>query len=261
MKSQNASHDDFDRLVRQWMDAEGRVREPEYLLKTVLEQTRRARRIPGWLLPERWIPMQLTMRLQTVPRLAPMLLLLIAMLLLAVALVETLGSAPRLPAPFGPAANGLIAYDTNAVIFVANPDGTGIRPLVETVPNAAAPMFSPDGTKLAFWGDDSPDSLYVVNADGSGLRKVSGDLWIATSRLPSWSPDSRSIAFSAETGPDRFNERIYVVDLPIDDPRPRAIKQDGNYRTVLPRVVAGRELDRVHCIASYWVWSGSGPLV
>ena len=61
MTSQNAQRDDFDRLMSQWMEADGRVREPEQLLESVLERTRVARRIPGWLLPERWIPVQLTM--------------------------------------------------------------------------------------------------------------------------------------------------------------------------------------------------------
>ena len=234
MTSQNASHDDFDRLMRQWMDADARVREPDYLLETVLERTRRARRIPGWLLPERWIPMQLTMRLQPVPRLVPVLLLIIALALVGAALVIGLGSWRPLPAPFGPARNGLLVYDTNATIFVASADGTGARPLVASVSHAAAATFSPDGTKVAFWGDGSPDSLYVANADGSGVRKVSGALWIGTNRPATWSPDSRSVAFSSDSGPDVHDERIYVVDVSAQAARPIAITQSDAVRAFMP---------------------------
>jgi Tol biopolymer transport system component len=234
MTSQNASHDDFDRLMRQWMDADARVREPDNLLETVVERTRRARRIPGWLLPERWIPMQLTMRLQPVPRLVPVLLLIITLALVGAALVIGIGSWKPLPAPFGPARNGLLAYDANDVIFVSNADGTDARPIVTSVPHAATAAFSPDGTRVAFWGDGSPDSLYVANADGTGVRNVSGDLWIGTDRPPAWSPNSRSIAFSSETGPNRKDEQIYVVDVTSQAARPVAITQPHTLRAFLP---------------------------
>jgi len=218
MTSRNASPDDFDRLMRQWLDADARVGEPEHLLEHVLTQTSHSRRRPRWLLPEWWLPVQLTMPLRAAPRLAP-LLLLIALLVAAVAIALMAGGQRRLPPPFGPAANGLIAYDTFAQIFVSTPDGGQVRLLVDGIPNAAAATFSPDGTRIAFWGDDSPDSLYVVNADGSAVRKLSGDLWIATNLPPAWSPDGRLIAFSAETGPDQLDEGIYVVNASGGDPR------------------------------------------
>ena len=102
MTSRNASRDDFDRLMRQWLDADARVGEPEHLLDQVLTQTSRSRRRPRWLLLEWWLPVQLTMPMRAVPRLAP-LLLLIALLLAAALAVVWIGSRPRLPDPFGPA--------------------------------------------------------------------------------------------------------------------------------------------------------------
>jgi Tol biopolymer transport system component len=218
MTSRNASSDDFDRLMRQWMDSDARVGEPEHLLEHLLERTAHTRRIPRWLLVERWLPTSTTTRLHAAPRLA-LVAVLIALLVAAVAIALTVGGPRRLPAPFGPAANGLIAYDTFAQIFVSTPDGGQVRLLVDGIPNAAAATFSPDGTRIAFWGDDSPDSLYVVNADGSEVRKLSGDLWIATNLPPTWSPDGRFIAFSAETGPDREDEAIYAVAASGGDPR------------------------------------------
>ena len=96
MTSRNASRDDFDRLMRQWLDADARVGEPEHLIDQVLTQTRVARRLPRWVLPEWWLPMQLTMPMRATPRLAP-LLLLIALLLAAAVAVVWIGSRPRLP--------------------------------------------------------------------------------------------------------------------------------------------------------------------
>ena len=123
MTSQNAQRDDFDRLMSQWMEADGRVREPEQLLESVLERTRAARRIPSWLLLERWIPVQLAMPLRAAPRLAPVLLL-IALVLAAIVGIAVVGSQPRLPDPFGLAANGRVAYVSNGQIYAADANGS-----------------------------------------------------------------------------------------------------------------------------------------
>ena len=94
MTSPNASRDDFDRLMSQWMEADGRISESEDLIEHVIEHATATRQISRWLLPERWLPMQLTTRFQVAPRLAPALL--IALLLVAlVATIAIIGSRPR----------------------------------------------------------------------------------------------------------------------------------------------------------------------
>ena len=210
----NRSRDDFDRLMTGWMEADGRVREPEGLLDRVLVRTATGRRRPRWLVPEWWLSMQNVARWQAVWRPAP-LLFLIAVLLLALALVAVLlgGSQRRVPPPFGPAANGSIVYDTNGTIETVNQAGSGGRTIVASVPNAAAPVFSPDGLHVAFWGDNAPDTLYVADSDGLNLRPLAGHLWISTDRSPAWSPDSGRLVFSTESGPDTINERLVVVDV------------------------------------------------
>ncbi|HEX5013636.1 MAG TPA: hypothetical protein VFV72_05680 [Candidatus Limnocylindrales bacterium] len=218
MTPQNGSQADFDRLMRQWFEADGQGREPEHLLGSVLDRTSRTWHRPGWLLLERWLPMQLTMRAPAVPRLVPLTLLLIALLVAAALAIVYVGSH-RVPPPFGPAANGLIAYDDNAAIYVANADGSNGRVVARASPYASAPTFSPDGKRIAFWGEDRPDSLFLVDADGSNLKRLAGDLWIETNHPPSWSPDGRSIAFSTESGPDRGDARAYVVDVAGGPPR------------------------------------------
>jgi Tol biopolymer transport system component len=153
-------------------------------------------------------------RLQAVWRPAPYLFV-AALVLIVLALVAVLlgGTQRRVPAPFGPAANGSIVYDTKGTIEIVSNTGAATRTLIGSVPNAAAPVFSPDGQHIALWGDGSPDSLYVADSDGLNLRRVAENLWISTDKSPAWSPDSGRLVFSTETGPDKVDERLVVVDI------------------------------------------------
>lgn len=65
------------------------------------------------------------------------------------------------------------------------------------------PEWSPDGTRLAFVSYRTGGSdIYVVNADGSGLRNLSpNDFPAVTFEFsPTWSPDGGRIAFSSDRG-------------------------------------------------------------
>jgi TolB protein len=62
-----------------------------------------------------------------------------------------------------------------------------------------APAPSPDGQKIAFMSRrDGNWEIYVVNADGSGLQRLTDDP--AEDGLPTWSPDGRAIAFVSRRG-------------------------------------------------------------
>lgn len=58
---------------------------------------------------------------------------------------------------------------------------------------------SPDGARIAFDSDrDGERAVYVANADGNDVQRISGDGFAA---IPSWSPDGRTLAFvRAEPG-------------------------------------------------------------
>jgi TolB protein len=62
------------------------------------------------------------------------------------------------------------------------------------------PAWSPDGTQLAFAharsgaGRETVD-LYVANADGSGIKRLTHERVGIVSHHPSWSPDGRSIVY------------------------------------------------------------------
>jgi Tol biopolymer transport system component len=261
----NRSRDDLDRLMTGWMEAEGRVREPEDLIDRILDRTRVTRRRPRWLVPEWWPHMQNTARLQAIWRPAPIVLAVAALLLALTVVAVLLGGAQRhVPPPFGPAANGSIVYDAGGAIHLVNQTGSGVRTLVSSVPNPSGPQFSPDGTQLAFWGDNSPDSLYVADADGRNVRRLVTGLWITTDRPPDWSPDGRQVVISTESGPETQDEHVVVVDVAtgvtvtIDPP------VTGNARLFLPswspdsHWIAFVAMDRVTQVLRLWVTHPDG---
>jgi TolB protein len=77
------------------------------------------------------------------------------------------------------------------------------------------PAFSPDGTRIAFRGDadgldrTGDEELYVMDADGTDVRALTGDDAIDTG--PAWSPDGTRLAF--ESTRDGADNEIYVMDL------------------------------------------------
>jgi Tol biopolymer transport system component len=100
-----------------------------------------------------------------------------------------------------PGANGKIAFSTDlgpdSQIFTVNPDGSSETQLThDDHGHAAAPDFSPDGTRIVFQGDESgPMQIYVMDADGSD-RQLMFDDPEAFDVLPQFSPDGTRVAFT-----------------------------------------------------------------
>ena len=131
---------DFDRELTAWLDSSAPSRAPEGVLNGAIQRTSRVRPRPAWLLAERWLPMQLTMRRAAFPRTLIYIVLVLALaLLLALTAVFVGNMTNRLPAPFGPARPGLITYDSGGDIYVANADGSNARRLTSGAPRAWAP--------------------------------------------------------------------------------------------------------------------------
>jgi Tol biopolymer transport system component len=59
------------------------------------------------------------------------------------------------------------------------------------------PMYSPDGMRLVFISThDGDPEIFVMNADGSGLKKLTDNT--AVDAAPSWSPDGGKIVFTSD---------------------------------------------------------------
>jgi Tol biopolymer transport system component len=190
--------DRFERDLPELFDELAAARMPDYF-DDFLRRSAHTRQRPGWTFPERWIPMSaITSRAATTPRPSWRLVGLVALLLIALALGAVLlagSQVRRVPAPFGVAGNGLIAYvDAGGAINVGDP-ATGQSHAIVPGPANVQPAFSPDGTRIAFLhtGLLNETEIVVVRADGTGRTVITARPIGAVSYL-NWTPDSASVA-------------------------------------------------------------------
>ena len=205
-------NESMDRVLADWL-REGPESGPREGLERALAATRRVGQKPGWTLLERWLPMQLTMA--RTPSLRPILAV-VMLALLVVALVATalfIGSNRRpLPAPFGPARNGAIAFDQDGDLFIADELDASTRPLLGGPETDTWPRFSNQGDRIAFVrAGEGGFQLMSVRPDGSGIETLAE--FPGEFNGYSWSPDgSRVLVNFTETGPDGFQLAVVSAD-------------------------------------------------
>jgi WD40 repeat protein len=110
----------------------------------------------------------------------------------------------RLPPVVGPAGNGLIAYSFDGDLFVGDPASGETTVIVSGPDSHANPIFSPDGTRIAFVRGDPYDdaSIVVVRADGSDERVVMPKGFSKRGVGPfAWTPDSASLVVEHDSEP------------------------------------------------------------
>jgi TolB protein len=231
--------DDFDRTFSAWLHERAQPYAPDHLRKDAPDRAMRVRPRPAWRIPERWIPMPVTLRLALVPR-AVMLLMLLALAIALATAGMVVGSrlhlfaTVQLPPPVGLAGNGLIAYSSDGDIWVVNPDGTDRRRLTSGPAYDFDPTWSRDGARLAHWSKDSESDtlqrLIVMDADGSDPVRV-GTYDHKTMYDPSqvdWSPDGTRLAYSVCRSISPCGEQVIVAKTdgsgfaPVGDPSLRA---------------------------------------
>lgn len=106
-----------------------------------------------------------------------------------------------------------IAFIAVFTIFIQDADAQAISESATPIFNSfnghlAAPSWSPDGSQIAFRSDVETalglaDRVFIINADGSGLRQLSPDdpdpnQFFYADDAPTWSPDGSRLAFTRD---------------------------------------------------------------
>jgi WD40 repeat protein len=139
----------------------------------------------------------------------------IALLVIALALAAlvglVVGTQHRIPPPYGLAQNGLIAFDRDGDIFVADPRSGHDHVIVASPDFDTGPLWSLDGTRIAFERRTEPDTrlanVYVANADGTEPVRVTPEGLLSITDY-AFSPDGRQILVS--TGSEKTSI-VYIA--------------------------------------------------
>jgi len=117
-------------------------------------------------------------------------------------------------------------------LYVTAPPGKNPRRLTRNVDlGDISPAWSPNGRRIAFAREPygKRRELYVMNGDGTGVRRVGYRRTDAFS--PDWSPDGRRLVFAAYSREKRRSD-IHVVD--IDGKNEHELMRNGHSPTWSP---------------------------
>ncbi len=215
--------DDLERDLSAWLADTATPRLPDFT-DDILWLTARTRQRPRWIFAQRWLPTSLLTLARRTFRPLPWLtlgLLAVLALLIVAAVAFYVGSQPRLPPPFGLAANGLVAYARAGDIYTVDPI-TGAREAIVTGPDAdREPRWSLDGTRVAFLRSTGlGEALVFFDLQSREVLATTDPLLEVDTDSIAWSPDGHSVAVGASAGGSRV---LFIVDATSGALAPLAI--------------------------------------
>lgn len=88
---------------------------------------------------------------------------------------------------------GKLLFHMDGYLYTLNADGTDLQEFIRTGVEVSFARWSPDGQQIVFYGKpDGVKGIYVINADGTGMRNLTQNLGGA---WPQWSPDGERILY------------------------------------------------------------------
>jgi dipeptidyl aminopeptidase/acylaminoacyl peptidase len=146
--------------------------------------------------------------------------------------------------PLSPFRNGKLVFASDAdgdlEIYTSNADGTGRTQLTFNAASDTAPVWSPDGDRIAYASNKSGNwDIYLMKSDGTSLIDITAGS-TADEGAPAWSLDGRRIAFTSNrTGV----KQIFVQDLAdlLDGGPPVQLTAEGRNQDPSFGMVLGQE--------------------
>lgn len=112
---------------------------------------------------------------------------------------------------------GRIVFSHEGDVYTMNADGSDRRRLTDHPDLDFDPVWSPDGTRIAFRSHrDGDEEVYVMNADGS--EQVNLTQSPGADYSPAWSPDGSQIAFASSREKSGGLD-IWVMNADGSEPR------------------------------------------
>jgi len=209
------TRDDLDRLLSVWFHDTAGSAMPDYVTET-LDGIAAIDQRAAWTQPGAWLGGRIALPRRSIFGAAPAIVVVAAVVVSVIAAALLVGSRQALPAPVGPARSGLLAFEADGDIFLAQPDGSQPALFAGGPGDQSGAAWSPDGTRLAYWSTADrldPSELWIATVHGSGPQRVARGATFDAPAAPVWAPDGRRIAVTTSTG------ALWLIDIATDATR------------------------------------------